>query len=251
LRRWGLAPRWPAHVDLLPAARRVWGHAQADCRLPTLEVDRLGVRRVGDIPGAAVADVLARALCRAGPSAPVPVEVELEVEAVVDHNRIDLLSPLCLLPRLHATIRASRPASVQQARGVARQLVALGRDDDARARLDAALASCPSLSDSTAVQAALDCAQLRRRAGDPAGAAALWAWICAQVPGHPMAHERLAKHLEHGRRDPAAALAVASASCEPCPRRLARLRRKAADHAIPALASVVGRWPAVATSAPV
>jgi uncharacterized protein YprB with RNaseH-like and TPR domain len=242
--RWAIAPTWPRHVDLLPVARRIWGPDTPDCRLSTLEVHQLGARRVGDLSGARVAEVLAEAL--ACPDAP---GVAGEVGRVVDHNRIDLVSPLNLAVGLHDAVLA--PVGVEQARGVARHLVVLGRVEDARRRLESTLSELEDLREPGRVELALDCATLRRRAGDPAGAAAIWAWVCADAPGHPAAHEGLAKHLEHGRRDPAAALAVARASSAPCPLRVARLARKAADRAIPAWQLVVGRWGSPATSAPV
>ena len=57
-------------------------------------------------------------------------------------------------------------------------------------------------------------------------AAELWRFVCERCPGHADAHDALAKHLEHRRRSPAAALRIAAASARPCPRRLARLRKK-------------------------
>src|SRR5690242_16551760 len=46
--------RWPdvVHLDLLHAARRVWGRVLQDCRLETLERAVLGVERENDVPGA-------------------------------------------------------------------------------------------------------------------------------------------------------------------------------------------------------
>jgi len=81
-------------------------------------------------------------------------------------------------------------------------------------------------------------AKLVRRSGDDARSAALWAQMCRRAPGDPEAHEALAKLLEHRlgglmgdlRGNLQAALAVASASSAPCPRRLERLRRKVAKH---------------------
>jgi uncharacterized protein YprB with RNaseH-like and TPR domain len=40
-----------AHIDLLPASRRTFGHRLADSRLQTLERELLGVHRVDDLPG--------------------------------------------------------------------------------------------------------------------------------------------------------------------------------------------------------
>ncbi len=241
MRRFGISAAWPRHFDLLTVARRLWGH-EGECRLTALEWRRLGIVRRGDLSGAAVADVLVAALQRPGAAG-----LRAQVDRVLDHNQVDLLTPLVLLPAMRAAIE--RPQGAAQARGVARHLIAQGDDDRARQVLEQALAACRDLRDLGAQNLALECATARRRAGDRAGAAALWAWVCAEAPGHPVAHEGLAKHLEHRRRDPAAALAVARASSLPCPQRLARLHRKTSGAAIPAWEHVIGRW--AAKSAPV
>lgn len=243
MRRFGITVPWPRHFDLLTVARRLWGH-EGDCRLTSLEARRLGIVRRGDLSGAAVADVLVAALQR-----PDAATLRVQVDRVLDHNQVDLLTPLALLPAMAAAI--DRPRGGAQARGVARHLLARGEADRARRVLERALAAYTSLRELAAQNLALQCADLRRRAGDRAGAAALWAWICAEAPGHPEAHEGLAKHLEHRRRDPAAALAVARASALPCPHRLARLHRKASGRTIPAWEHVIGRWAPAAKSAPV
>jgi len=45
--------RWPGalpHLDLLPAARRLWSARLSDCRLATVEQHALGFERAGDLP---------------------------------------------------------------------------------------------------------------------------------------------------------------------------------------------------------
>src|SRR5688572_15257249 len=93
--------------------------------------------------------------------------------------------------------------------------------------------------DAISIRAALVAAELHRRTGDIATAAALWARVCRWVPGHMVAHEQLGKVLEHRLRDPAAALAVVAASRAPCPHRQARLERKNAGGPIPGVAAVL------------
>ncbi len=73
-------------------------------------------------------------------------------------------------------------------------------------------------------------AKLLRRRGDDAQSATIWARLCDLRPGDPEAHEALAKLLEHRLQDLPRALRVACASSSPCPRRVARLRRKLAKH---------------------
>lgn len=234
-----LAPLVPEiHVDLLPIARRVLpaelsrDHGIADHRLPTLERRLLSVERVADVSGADVARILHRTLVAPGDRWAAAAR-----RRVIAHNRADVLTPLALVGRLAAIVRA--PSTPALALGAARHLAAIGRPRAAIDRLESLLATAGPRGDRVAVMAALGAAELRRRAGDHAGAAALWARVCAWDPGHVDAHERLAKHLEHRLRDPAAALAIARASQAPCPRRLARLHRKAAERPIPPLGAAL------------
>jgi hypothetical protein len=227
--------RPPVHVDLLAIARRVLSGvpALADHRLGTLERRLLAIERVGDVSGAEVAHILQRALV-----APSDPWARAARGRVLAHNRADVLTPLLLVARLAAIVRA--PSDRTEALGAARQLEAIGRPAEALARLEAILPHARPV-DRTAIAVALAAAELRRRSGDHFGAATLWARVCAWDPGHVEAHERLAKHLEHRRHDPAAALAVARASHAPCARRLDRLARKAAARPIPAVDAALAR----------
>lgn len=220
------------HVDLLAVARRVLALGIPDHRLATLERHALGIDRVADVSGADVALILQRTL--AAPRDPWAAAAR---RRVLEHNRADVLTPLLLVARLAAIVRA--PACAAEALGAARHLAATGRSAAALQRLEAALQAART-GDDTVVALALAAAELRRRGGDHEQAAAWWARVCAWVPGHTEAHERLAKHLEHRRRDPAAALAVTLASRAPCPRRMERLARKAAARPIPAMDPTLG-----------
>lgn len=77
--------RWPAlrHLDLLPAARRLWSNVAADCRLSTLEETVLGVTREGDVPGSLIPRLYLDYLRRKDPAS---------VVGIFAHNLTDLLS---------------------------------------------------------------------------------------------------------------------------------------------------------------
>src|SRR6266511_2693124 len=83
---------WPgngaAHVDVLHPARRFWG--EGECSLGALERQVLGTRRAGDIPGF---EIPARyfQFVRSGDARPLT--------AVLEHNRLDLLSLAALTSR--------------------------------------------------------------------------------------------------------------------------------------------------------
>jgi uncharacterized protein YprB with RNaseH-like and TPR domain len=78
--------RWPEaafHLDLLPAARRLWSARLPDCRLATVEQHALGFTREGDLPGALIPSVYFEYLRRKTPG---------ELPRVFEHNCHDILS---------------------------------------------------------------------------------------------------------------------------------------------------------------
>lgn len=227
LRRAGLtcAPLERPHLDLLPPSRRMWRGRGPDCRLVTLERTQLGVRRVHDIAGHEIPAVFWAWLRRPGDP-----EVQAVMGRVADHNLADLLT----LPALGSTLYGclTAPADLDMAVRAAEHSLAAGRRAEALALLEAwhRRAADPAQRRRALL---LTADLLRRDAASRARAAELWAEVCRISPGDPAAHEALAKHLEHHAGDLARALEVASGSATPCPRRLARLRRKLAAVAPP------------------
>jgi uncharacterized protein YprB with RNaseH-like and TPR domain len=102
------------HLDVLHPARRFWGGDQAlGCSLVALEQQLLGTRRVGDVPGF---EIPARyfQFIRTGDAQPLA--------AVLEHNRLDLLSLAGLTARLLHLIAQGALATED-----AREALALGR----------------------------------------------------------------------------------------------------------------------------
>ena len=106
------------HIDVLHPARRFWrdddlSRQAAPCSLGVLERQVLGARRVGDVPGF---EIPARyfEFIRSGDARPLA--------AVIEHNRLDLLSLAGLTARLLQLLR-SGPMEARSAR----EAVALGR----------------------------------------------------------------------------------------------------------------------------
>ena len=229
------------HVDLLTPARRLWRDRGPDCRLGTLEMRHLQLHRHDDVGGAEVVELLWRWL-----EEPDAATIE-DLVKVQRHNRIDVLSLAALAETMHG--RMQSPIDAIERLRAARHLDRLQRSAQAVALLQPLLVSLadPTRSGSgkgweVAVEAGLVAAEIDRREGRWPEAARRWAQVCRRVPGHPVAHESLAKHLEHRARVPAEALAVAAASVTPCERRLTRLRRKAEPTPIPPVEEVVATW---------
>ncbi len=73
------------HLDMLPAARRLWSRREDDtsCSLTALERSVLGFHRVGDVPGFEIPARYFQFLRTGDPAS---------IEAVLEHNRLDLVS---------------------------------------------------------------------------------------------------------------------------------------------------------------
>jgi uncharacterized protein YprB with RNaseH-like and TPR domain len=208
------------HVDVLHPARRFWkagGESSArvpsgggadfgrpganSCTLQTLERQILGKRRRGDVPGF---EIPARYFhfVRSGDAAPL--------EAVLEHNRLDLLTLAALTTRLMHLARTG-PEAIDDAR----EALALGHvyargglDDRASASFRRALERCRSprgAYDPIRIEVLRALALACRRARRYEEAAAWWREL-AEMRGCPApvlreATEALAIHHEHRVRD--------------------------------------------------
>jgi uncharacterized protein YprB with RNaseH-like and TPR domain len=224
------------HVDLLHPARRLHKGRGRDCRLGTLEQDLLGLHRRGDIDSAEIPAVFwAWVNNQDDPVA------QRRLQAVCEHNLVDLVSLPALANKLAGLIR--EPGDIDRARRSARHLCGRGdgrasergseREGEQQARLLLARWVEPGLEhgarrDASWRAAAMELANLERRAGAHERAGALWRAVWEADPGCPIAAETWAKQLEHGDRDFAEALRVARGSRLQCERRISRLERRIA-----------------------
>jgi hypothetical protein len=186
------------HVDALHPARRFW---PGDCSLGALERELLGVRRAGDV---AQAEIPARyfQFVRSGDARPLG--------AVLEHNRLDLLTLASLAARLLRLVRVGTAAA-----GSAREVYALGTIY-ARAGLDARARECfeqavrlspapPGAFDPVRLESLHALALAWRRLRQHEQAAACWRRML-ETRGCPAslrreAAEALAIHHEHRVRD--------------------------------------------------
>jgi uncharacterized protein YprB with RNaseH-like and TPR domain len=222
------------HLDMLHSARRLWRGDDEGCRLTALEQSLCGQVREGDVPGF---EIPARYFhyVRSGDARPL--------EAVLEHNRLDLISLACLTARA-ALLLDEGPAA---ARG-AREALGLGRLYERGGRLGEAracyLRACALDADAvqTAAEAWRAYALISRRLRCYEDAAAAWRQVL-ELPSLPAAivreaTEALAVHHEHRARDlpQARALTLQSLTCQgtvarqqALQHRLARLDRKLGD----------------------
>lgn len=237
---------WPwaniPHVDALHPARRFWRDRpelvgpdvdDARCTLGVLERRLAGVHRVGDVPGF---EIPARffQFARDGRAEPL--------EAVLEHNRLDLVSTLLVCARASALVVGGPSIAVH-----GHECLGLGRvyerlDDRAGAETCYARAAAHALGVGDAslrAEALRRLASVQRRDGRAAEAAASWRALLAtrgvSLRLRREAREALAIHQEHRTGDLASARAlVLDALAEPADpsqrarteHRLARLDRK-------------------------
>ena len=197
------------HLDMLHPARRLWkqrpvvaGPALDDdsCRLSVLERHLAGYHRIGDVPGFEIPSRYFR-FVRDGQAHPL--------EAVLEHNRIDLLSLALVTARVLRLIERGPSATMHP-----RECLGLGRlyerarvFDNAEScyREAAALSSRIGREPDVQAESLRRLALVRRRDGRMAEAASAWQDL-VNTPGcsstfRREAREALAIHHEHRSRD--------------------------------------------------
>jgi uncharacterized protein YprB with RNaseH-like and TPR domain len=202
------------HVDMLHAARRLWrargalaGSADASCSLATLERTLAGVHRVGDVPGFEIPSRYFQFI-RGGDPRPL--------QAVLEHNRLDLVSLALVMARALTLIDRGPGATRDpyECLGLARIYDRAGLPDEAEASYMRAVDRLERVGrdPETCGDALRRLAWCRRRSGRLREAADAWQRL-VDLPQCPAAYRReareaLAIHHEHRSRDLAAARAL-------------------------------------------
>lgn len=238
------------HVDMLHPARRLWrargtldGSGEASCSLGTLERLLAGVHRVGDVPGFEIPSRYFQ-FVRDGDARPL--------EAVLEHNRLDLVS-LALVMARALTLVDRGPGSARDAYeclGLARLYDRAGRLEDAEAAYVRAVEMLVRVGrDPEATGEALRrLAYCRRRSGRTHEAAAAWQQLAdlSRCPAalRREAREALAIYHEHRAHDLAAARAHAERLLVEQP---SGRRRDEAEHRLRRIERKMGRAHALAS----
>jgi uncharacterized protein YprB with RNaseH-like and TPR domain len=198
------------HLDMLHAARRLWrarplttGTPDPDdssCSLSVLEKHIAGLHRVGDVPGYEIPSRFFRFI-RSGDARPL--------EAVLEHNRLDLISLAAVLARAIVLISRgpSAAATAQEAYGLARVYERAGAYENAEASLLRTIEFARRVGAEPEVhaEALRRLAWIRRRDRRPHEAAEAWNELavlprCAAALRRE-AKEALAIHHEHRLKD--------------------------------------------------
>jgi hypothetical protein len=202
----------PPHVDLLTLVRALYRHRLESCTLRTVEERLLGYEREDPIAGVMVPDAYFDFLHQGSSTM---------LDAVLEHNRLDVISLVHLHSRLLSRLKGADAAMD------ASDWLALGRHRLRRgARADGwrALRNATTFGDGQAsATAGLLIARKLSRRGSLPGAEELLGWLEQKVTEDirlPVARARL---LEWRRRDPASALSVVEAAQERMPDEAAAL----------------------------
>lgn len=238
------------HLDMLHAARRLWRQRpvtlgpepdDSSCTLGVLEKHIAGLHRVGDVPGYEIPSRYF-SFVRGGDARPL--------EAVLEHNRLDLLSLAAVLARAIVLINHGPAAatSAHEAYGLARIYERGGAYENAEASLmrTIELAKRVGTDPEVHAEALRRLAWIRRRDRRPHEAAEAWNELavlprCAASLRRE-AREALAIHHEHRLKDLQAArehalelLADGISNHARVQHRLDRLERKLARYSTPQL----------------
>jgi uncharacterized protein YprB with RNaseH-like and TPR domain len=226
-----------AHLDMLHVARRLWrntrpvvpapGQQSESCTLATLERALFAVRRYGDVPGCEIPGRYF-AFLRSGNARPL--------EAVLEHNRLDLVSLAALTARALRLVSLA-PEAAEKPReclGLGRIFDRVGMSDRADVCYGRALTLTEGSwhADDELVRAeSLRALAVRcRRAGRHTDAVGHWEAITGirRCPDGLMreALQALAIHHEHRSHDLLAARVFATRIPTGAAHRLARLDRK-------------------------
>jgi uncharacterized protein YprB with RNaseH-like and TPR domain len=194
------------HLDMLHAARRLWRQRplaigtpdpdDSSCSLAVLEKHLAGLHRIGDVPGYEIPSRFFR-FVRDGDARPL--------EAVLEHNRLDLISLAVVLARAITLITRgpNEARTAQEAYGLARVYERAGAHDNAEASLLKTIDFARRVGGEPEVhaEALRRLAWLRRRARRVHEAADAWREL-ASLPRcaaslRREAKEALAIHYEH------------------------------------------------------
>jgi len=198
------------HLDMLHPARRMWRQRpltmgtpdpdDSSCSLSVLEKQIAGLHRVGDVPGYEIPSRFFT-FVRTGDARPL--------EAVLEHNRLDLVSLAALLARaiVLVTRGPSAASTAQEAYGLARVYERGGAHENAEAALLKTIEFAKRVGGEPEVhaEALRRLAWIRRRDRRPHEAAEAWNELavlprCAAALRRE-AKEALAIHHEHRLKD--------------------------------------------------
>ena len=188
------------HLDLLPAARRLWKYRLASCALSSLEDEVLAVRRTqADVPGWLIPGLYAD-YARSGDAREMP--------RIFYHNAQDILSLVTLAARMCGLLTSE---DLESGNLPGEDLYGLGRLFSELGEVDRAEAAYTRAARSSQVRwvrerAMRDLAYLLKRQERGAEALPWWEEL-ARTEGAIYAHEELAKHYEWQASDPEQALA--------------------------------------------
>src|SRR5579864_4600728 len=187
------------HLDLLFGARRLWKLRLDSCRLVDLENQILGVERQGDLPGELIPYYYFEYL---------RMRQAFRLVPIFHHNMMDIVSLACLTAIVPLAFGAPDGAGFRHGAdliGLARWLVAAGRDDEALGLYRRAVDL--GLPDDLLFRTLAETGAIEKRLGREAAALEIFTDLTASPnPYQAHAFQELAKYYEHRERNYSLAL---------------------------------------------
>lgn len=185
--------RW-FHLDLLHPSRRLWKRRIGDCSLGSIEQQVLGVGREIDVPSFLIPQIYFDYLRTGQAEALIPV---------FRHNSHDIVSLLKLAVAIDGALEALGPLALDDPMdlySLGRIHQSLGDHNAGVGCFERALTGGASLELQQGILVSL--AFAHKRSGSVDQAAGIWQNLTGEeFPFSLLAHEELAKHCEHKRKD--------------------------------------------------
>jgi uncharacterized protein YprB with RNaseH-like and TPR domain len=201
-------PPEPVHLDFLYPSRGIWRHTLPSCRLSSVERERLGLERDGDVPGSLAPTLYFQFLAEGDPAI---------VAGVFEHNEKDILTLACLAVHFSRLLQEKLPYEQMEAEELYRLALWLDRLGRTRASEEAfrqLLARGPSES----AEYWLSAAQFYKKKGDWETAVDLWRLSIERKQNAVLAplepYVELAMYCEHRLKDAELALQYAEQAME-------------------------------------
>lgn len=181
-----------SHIDLLHHSRNLWKYSQENCKLTTLERDKLGFEREEDIPGELIPGVYFEYM-RLN-------RVDM-LSQVFIHNRWDILTMMAVLLRIMES-HIRQQAETNPLDDYAKGRLFRNRLDYERSISHYRNVLSSNITKQRRIQTLLELGSVFKKCGDFENAQGIWAEACdPDLPFCYEAYRELAKYFEHRKKD--------------------------------------------------
>jgi uncharacterized protein YprB with RNaseH-like and TPR domain len=202
-----LNPSFP-HIDLLHHSRNLWKYSQENCKLTTLERDKLGFEREEDIPGELIPGVYFEYM-RLN-------RIDMLAQVFI-HNRWDIITMLAVLIMIVKT-HAQRDAEFNPLDDYAKGRLFRNRQDFERSIAHYRYVLSSPLSKQRRLKTLLELGAVLKKCGESGDAVKIWREaLDPELPFCYEAYRELSVYYEHRQKDLMKALTTVCEALERIP----------------------------------